>query len=196
MPGVSNICTFHQSISSFIKTAVRNEGTGREAVFIDTELTGNEYLMIRQVLKNADSSEEGKVGVYQREAHIIHLILNGYSLVEISRRLLISIKTVQSYVNIILHKLNATKISEIYRCKSLIIDSFAGKICIFNEIRIFLIHYPSINDKEKAMSAATLPREYYKVSFCTTALREPVLRPLLRKTTPNRRITETMAENR
>jgi DNA-binding CsgD family transcriptional regulator len=47
--------------------------------------------------------------VYQREAHIIHLILNGYSLVEISRRLLISIKTVQSYVNIILHKLNATK---------------------------------------------------------------------------------------
>ncbi|HFP9334488.1 TPA: helix-turn-helix transcriptional regulator [Raoultella planticola] len=103
-------------------------GTGREAVFIDTELTGNEYLMIRQVFKKMRIHlKREKLAFTKREAHIIHLILNGYSLVEISRRLLISIKTVQSYVNIILHKLNATKISEIYRCKSLIIDSFARK---------------------------------------------------------------------
>jgi DNA-binding CsgD family transcriptional regulator len=90
-----------------------------------------------------------KLAFTKREAHIIHLILNGYSLVEISRRLLISIKTVQSYVNIILHKLNATKISEIYRCKSLIIDSFQEKFASSMRYGFFLIHYPSINDKEK-----------------------------------------------
>ncbi|WBA54872.1 LuxR C-terminal-related transcriptional regulator (plasmid) [Klebsiella pneumoniae] len=45
------------------------------------------------------------------------MILNGYSIDEISRSLLISKKTVQSFVGIVLHKLNTTKISGIYRKK-------------------------------------------------------------------------------
>nr|BEG97200.1 hypothetical protein [Klebsiella pneumoniae] len=63
----------------------------------------------------------------KRETHVINMILNGYSIDEISRSLLISKKTVQSFVGIVLHKLNTTKISGIYRKKNLIIDSFARR---------------------------------------------------------------------
>lgn len=111
-----------------LKPASGMGGIGREAVFIDTELTGNEYLMMRQAFKKMGINlKRDKLSFTKREAHIIHLILNGYSLEEISRSLLISKRTVQTFVSMILHKLNTTKISSIYRCKSLIIDSLARK---------------------------------------------------------------------
>lgn len=59
-----------------------------------------------------------KLSFTKRETHVINMILNGYSIDEISRSLLISKKTVQSFVGIVLHKLNTTKISGIYRKKS------------------------------------------------------------------------------
>ena len=49
-----------------LKPASGMSGTGREAVCIDTELSGNEYLMMRQALKNGDQSEEGQVVIYQK----------------------------------------------------------------------------------------------------------------------------------
>ncbi|WP_407256580.1 LuxR C-terminal-related transcriptional regulator [Klebsiella pneumoniae] len=58
-----------------------------------------------------------KLSFTKRETHVINMILNGYSIDEISRSLLISKKTVQSFVGIVLHKLNTTKISGIYRKK-------------------------------------------------------------------------------
>ncbi|WP_316242244.1 LuxR C-terminal-related transcriptional regulator [Klebsiella pneumoniae] len=65
--------------------------------------------------------------MYQKRNTCYQYVLNGYSIDEISRSLLISKKTVQSFVGIVLHKLNTTKISGIYRKKNLIIDSFARR---------------------------------------------------------------------
>ncbi|WP_407289508.1 LuxR C-terminal-related transcriptional regulator [Raoultella planticola] len=116
------------NIIFLLKPASGMGGIGREAIFIDTELTGSEYLMMRQIFKRMGINlKRDKLSFTKREARIIHLILNGYSLEEISRSLLISKRTVQTFVNIILNKLNTTKISSIYRCKSLIIDSLARK---------------------------------------------------------------------
>ncbi|HCA9958065.1 TPA: helix-turn-helix transcriptional regulator [Klebsiella quasipneumoniae subsp. quasipneumoniae] len=103
-------------------------GIGREAVFIDTKLSGNEYLVMRRAFKKMGINlERDKLSFTKRESHIIHLILNGYSLEEISKILQISKRTVQTFVSMILHKLNATKISGIFRCKNLIIDSLIRK---------------------------------------------------------------------
>ncbi len=111
-----------------LKPASGMSGTGREAVCIDTELSGNEYLMMRQAFKKMGINlKRDKLSFTKRETHVINMILNGYSIDGISRSLLISKKTVQSFVGIVLHKLNTTKISGIYRKKNLIIDSFARR---------------------------------------------------------------------
>jgi DNA-binding NarL/FixJ family response regulator len=60
-------------------------GTGREAVCIDTELSGNEYLMMRQAFKKMGINlKRDKLSFTKRETHVINMILNGYSIDEIS----------------------------------------------------------------------------------------------------------------
>jgi DNA-binding CsgD family transcriptional regulator len=71
-----------------------------------------------------------KLSFTKRETHVINMILNGYSIDEISRSLLISKKTVQSFVGIVLHKLNTTKISGIYRKKISSSTVLPGGACI------------------------------------------------------------------
>lgn len=103
-------------------------GMVREAIFIDTELKSSRFLMMRKIFKNIGFNlKKDKLSFTKRETHVINMILNGYSIDEISRNLLISKKTVQDFVSVILNKLNTTKISGIYRCKGLIIDSIARK---------------------------------------------------------------------
>ena len=88
-----------------LKPASGMSGTGREAVCIDTELSGNEYLMMRQAFKKMGINlKRDKLSFTKRETHVINMILNGYSIDEISRSLLISKKTVQSFVGIVLQE--------------------------------------------------------------------------------------------
>lgn len=121
------------NIIFLLNSVSRIEGTEREAVFIDAKLMGSEYLMMKQVFqKMGITLKQKSLSFTTREAHILYMILNGNSLKEIAHKLLISKRTVQTFVNIILYKLNTTKISGIFHRRNLIIDNLARRNMVFS----------------------------------------------------------------